>query len=66
MNTAALTALLSLASTLVSLAEQYGPEIYTTFLQAVEQSKSGTGPTADEIRIIFEKCKADNASIQKS
>lgn len=35
-------------------------------MQAVEQTKSGTGPTAADIEAIYAKCKADNAAIQAS
>lgn len=50
----------------VELAEKYGPEIYTTIIAAIEQSKSGTGPTDADIQAIIAKCVADNAAIQNA
>lgn len=66
MNAEAITAIIGVAGTVVSLAEKYGPEIYETVIEAIKQSKSTTGPTVAEIQAIFEKCKADNAAIQAS
>lgn len=66
MNTAEISAILGVVSTVGGLAEKYGPEIYETVKDAIEQSKSGTGPTVADIEAIFAKCKADNEAIQAS
>lgn len=66
MNTAAISAILGIAGTVVTLAEKYGPEIYDTVVEAINQSKSSDGPTVAEIEAIFAKCKADNEAIQAS
>lgn len=64
MNAAEISTILSIAGTIVSLAEKYGPEIYETIINAIKQTRSGTGPTIAEIQKIFEKCKIDNETIQ--
>ncbi|GCE79527.1 hypothetical protein [Komagataeibacter oboediens] len=66
MDAAELSAIVSGATTVIGLIEKYGPEAWTTIVQAVEQTKSGTGPTASDIEAIYAKCKADNAAIQAS
>lgn len=66
MNTAEISAILGVVSTVGVLAEKYGPEIYETVKDAIEQSKNGTGPTVADIEAIFAKCKADNEAIQAS
>lgn len=66
MNAAAITAIIGVAGTVLELAEKYGPEVYDTVINAIEQTKSGTGPTAAEIEAIFAKCKADNEAIQSA
>lgn len=66
MTAAEISAILGVVGTVVTLAEKYGPEAYETVLSAIEQSKSGTGPTTAEIEAIFAKCKADNAAIQSA
>lgn len=57
-------AILGVVGEVVELAEKYGPEIYATIIAAIEQSKSGTGPTDADIQAIIAKCVADNAAIQ--
>lgn len=64
MNAAELSALLGVIGTVVSLAEKYGPEMYETVIRAIEQTKSGNGPTDADLVALFEKCRADNAAIQ--
>ncbi|PAK77845.1 hypothetical protein [Acetobacter fabarum] len=59
-------AILGVVGEVVELAEKYGPEIYTTVVAAIEQSKSGTGPTDADIQAIIAKCVADNAAIQSA
>lgn len=66
MTAAEISAILGVVGTVITLAEKYGPEAYETVLSAIEQSKSGTGPTTAEIEAIFAKCKADNAAIQSA
>lgn len=66
MTAAEISAILGVVGTVVTLAEKYGPEAYDTVVSALEQSKSGTGPTTAEIEAIFAKCKADNAAIQSA
>lgn len=66
MNAAAITAIVGVAGTVLELAEKYGPEVYDTVINAIEQTKSGTGPTTAEIEAIFAKCKADNEAIQSA
>ena len=66
MNAAEISAILGVVGTVVELAEKYGPEVYETVKQAIEQSKSKTGPSVEDIQAIFAKCKADNAAIQAS
>lgn len=66
MKTEELGAILDVVGTVVELAEKYGPEVYETVKQAIEQSKSKTGPTVADIEAIFAKCKADNAAIQSA
>ncbi|MFT8896254.1 MAG: hypothetical protein ABF968_04745 [Acetobacter sp.] len=66
MNAAEISALLGVVGTVVSLAEKYGPEVYTTVINAFEQTKSGSGPTDAQLEEIFAKVKADNAAIQAS
>lgn len=59
-------AILGVVGEVVELAEKYGPEIYTTIIAAIEQSKSGSGPTDADIQAIIAKCVADNAAIQSA
>ncbi|MCP1229260.1 hypothetical protein [Acetobacter fabarum] len=59
-------AILGVVGEVVELAEKYGPEIYATIIAAIEQSKSGTGPTDADIQAIIAKCVADNAAIQSA
>ncbi|MFT8723790.1 MAG: hypothetical protein ABF759_14650, partial [Acetobacter malorum] len=59
-------AILGVVGEVVELAEKYGPEIYTTIIAAIEQSKSGTGPTDADIQAIIARCVADNAAIQNA
>ena len=66
MTAAEISAILGVVGTVVTLAEKYGPETYDTVVSALQQSKSGTGPTTAEIEAIFAKCKADNAAIQSA
>ncbi|CEF53240.1 hypothetical protein [Acetobacter ghanensis] len=66
MTAAEISAILGIVGTVVSLAEKYGPEAYNTVLSAIEQSKSGTGPSDADIAAIFAKCQADNTAIQAS
>ena len=66
MNAAEISAILGVVGTVVELAEKYGPEVYETVKQAIEQSKSKTGPSVADIQAIFAKCKADNAAIQSA
>lgn len=66
MTPAEISAVLGVVATVVGLAEKYGPEVYETVTSALEQSKSKTGPTADQIAALFAKCTADNAAIQAS
>ena len=66
MNAAEISAILGVVGTVVELAEKYGPEVYETVKQAIEQSKSKTGPNVADIEAIFAKCKADNAAIQSA
>jgi hypothetical protein len=66
MTAAEISAILGVVGTVVTLAEKYGPEAYDTVVSALQQSKSGTGPTTAEIEAIFAKCKADNAAIQSA
>lgn len=61
---AAAGAILGVVGEVVDLAEKYGPEIYTTIITAIEQSRSGTGPSDADIQAIIAKCVADNAAIQ--
>ncbi|MFT9458457.1 MAG: hypothetical protein ABF611_02735 [Acetobacter orientalis] len=49
-----------------TLAEKYGPEVYQTVVDTINQSKSADGPTVAEIEAIFAKRKADNDAIQAS
>ncbi|WP_244896523.1 hypothetical protein [Acetobacter fabarum] len=63
---AASGAILGVVGEVVELAEKYGPEIYATIIAAIEQSKSGTGPTDADIQAIIAKCVADNAAIQSA
>ncbi|MCH4092049.1 hypothetical protein [Acetobacter sp.] len=46
MNTAEISALLGTLGAVVSLAEKYGPEVYTTVINAFGQTKRGTGLTS--------------------
>ncbi|WP_349934548.1 hypothetical protein [Acetobacter sp. A11-2] len=66
MNAAETSAILGVVTTVAGLAERYGPEVYETVKQAIEQSKSKTGPSVADIQAIFAKCKADNAAIQSA
>lgn len=66
MNAAEISAILGVVGTVAGLAEKYGPEVYETVKEALEQSKSKTGPTVADIEAIFAKCKADNTAIQDS
>ncbi|ARW10035.1 hypothetical protein [Acetobacter ascendens] len=66
MNAAEISAILGVVTTVAGLAEKYGPEVYETVKEAIEQSKSKTGPTVADIEAIFAKCKADNADIQEA
>ena len=66
MDAAAISAILGVAGTVFELAEKYGPEIYETVISAINQTKSGTGPTTAELEAIFAKCKADNEAIQSA
>jgi hypothetical protein len=59
-------AILGVVGEVVELAEKYGPEIYATIIAAIEQSKSGTGPTDADIQAIIAKCVADNTAIQNA
>ncbi|MDN7351030.1 hypothetical protein [Acetobacter senegalensis] len=66
MNAAELSAILGVVTTVAGLAEKYGPEVYETVKSALEQSRSSTGPTGDDLKALFAKCQADNAAIQAS
>ena len=66
MDAAEIGAIASAASTVLALIEKYGPEAWATVKEAIETSKSTTGPTLAEIEAIYAKCKADNAAIQAS
>ena len=66
MNAAEISAILGVVGTVAGLAEKYGPEVYETVKEALEQSKSKTGPSITEIQAIFAKCKADNTAIQSA
>ncbi|ASC05605.1 hypothetical protein S101468_01347 [Acetobacter pasteurianus subsp. pasteurianus] len=66
MNAAEASAILGVVGAVAGLAEKYGPEVYETVKQAIEQSKSKTGPSVADIQAIFAKCKADNAAIQEA
>ncbi|MFT8586824.1 hypothetical protein [Acetobacter papayae] len=63
---AAAGAILGVVGEVVELAEKYGPEIYTTIIAAIEQSRSGNGPSDADIQAIIAKCVADNAAIQSA
>ena len=63
---AAASAILAVVGEVVGLAEKYGPETYTTVVNAIQQTMSSTGPTVADIEAIFAKCQADNAAIQAS
>mgnify|MGYP001265807150 len=64
MTAAEISAILGVVGTVVSLAEKYGPQAYDTVVSAIEQSRSGTGPSDADIAALFAKCQADNAAIQ--
>lgn len=64
MIAAEISAILGVVGTVVSLAEKYGPQAYDTVVSAIEQSRSGTGPSDADIAALFAKCQADNAAIQ--
>lgn len=66
MNAAEISVILGIVGTVVTLAEKYGPEVYETVIQAINQTKSKDGPTIADIEAIFAKCKADNDAIQAS
>ncbi|MCP1212321.1 hypothetical protein [Acetobacter okinawensis] len=66
MTAAEISAILGVVGTVVSLAEKYGPQAYDTVLSAIEQSRSGTGPSDADIAALFAKCQADNVAIQTS
>lgn len=66
MTAAEISAILGVVGTVVSLGEKYGPQAYDTVLNAIEQSRNGTGPTDADIAAIFAKCQADNAAIQSA
>lgn len=66
MNAAEISTILGVVGTVAGLAEKYGPEVYETVKEALEQSKSKTGPSITEIQAIFAKCKADNTTIQSA
>ena len=66
MTTSEISAILGVVGTVAGLAEKYGPEVYETVREALEQSKSKTGPSVEDIKAIFAKCKADNAAIQSA
>ncbi|WP_025828737.1 hypothetical protein [Acetobacter okinawensis] len=66
MTAAEISAILGVVGTVVSLAEKYGPQAYDTVMSAIEQSRSGTGPSDADIAALFAKCQADNVAIQAS
>ncbi|GBR56374.1 hypothetical protein AA18889_0609 [Acetobacter senegalensis DSM 18889] len=66
MNAAEISTILGVVGTVAGLAEKYGPEVYETVKEALEQSKSKTGPNVADIQDIFAKCKADNTAIQSA
>ncbi|EFG83713.1 hypothetical protein IFJ82_06265 [Novacetimonas hansenii] len=66
MDVTEIGAIASAASAVLALIEKYGPEAWATIKEAVETTKSTTGPTLAEIEAIYTRCKADNAAIQAS
>lgn len=66
MNATEISAIMGVVGTVAGLAEKYGPEVYETVKEALEQSKSKTGPSVADIQTIFAKCQADNAAIQSA
>ena len=66
MDVTEIGAIASAASAVLALIEKYGPEAWVTIKEAVETTKSTTGPTLAEIEAIYARCKADNAAIQAS
>lgn len=63
---AAISAILGVVGTVVELAEKYGPEIYDAVVKAIEQTKSGTGPTDADLAAIIATAKANNDAIQSA
>lgn len=66
MDAAEISAILGAATTLVGLAEKYGPQVVDDVKEAVTATLSKSGPTTAAMDALAAKCAAANTAIQAS